>query len=108
MKLGDVFKRRLSTNRETPAVKKQEMEGELAAPSPFSIRQPWISEEVATTLSPKKLAALVRDIKTGEASAYLTLAEEMEERDGHYRSVLGSRKNAISSLEYLVESGGDD
>jgi len=107
MRIGDVF-RRLSTNREKPPVKRQEMEGELAAPSPFSIRQPWISEEVATTLSPIKLASLVRDIKTGEANAYLTLAEEMEERDGHYRSVLGSRKNAISSLEYLVESGGDD
>jgi phage gp29-like protein len=39
---------------------------------------------------------------------YLTLAEEIEERDLHYRSVLGTRKLAVAGLEPVVEAHSDD
>ncbi|MFP3490946.1 DUF935 family protein, partial [Staphylococcus sp. SIMBA_130] len=39
---------------------------------------------------------------------YLTLAEEMEEREPHYASVLGTRKRAVSGLDVVVESASDD
>ncbi len=38
---------------------------------------------------------------------YLTLAEEMEERDLHYRCELGKRKLAVSSLPANVEAASD-
>lgn len=42
------------------------------------------------------------------AHDYLTLAEEMEERDLHYASVLGTRKLAVSGLAIRIEAASDD
>ena len=36
--------------------------------------------------------------------AYLVLAEEMEEKDPHYASVLGVRKRAVSGITPIVEA----
>jgi phage gp29-like protein len=44
----------------------------------------------------------------GDATAYLELAEEMEEKDLHYLSVLGTRKRAISQLPIEVDAASDD
>lgn len=49
----------------------------------------------------------MRDAAEGDHTAYLTLAEEMEERDGHYASVLGTRKRAVSGLPVVVEAASD-
>ena len=38
--------------------------------------------------------------------AYLDLAEEMEEKEPQYLSVLGTRKRAVSQLEVSVEAAG--
>jgi hypothetical protein len=40
--------------------------------------------------------------------AYFELAEEMEEKDLHYLSVLGTRKRAVSQLPIEVEPAGED
>ena len=45
--------------------------------------------------------------RTGAPGTYLTLAEEMEEREPHYGSVLGTRKRAVSGLEPVVEAASD-
>lgn len=58
-------------------------------------------------LTPAQLTALLRDADYGNADAYLTLAEEMEERDPHYASVLSTRKRAVLGLPRLVESATD-
>lgn len=58
-------------------------------------------------LTPAQLTALLRDADYGNADAYLTLAEEMEERDPHYASVLSTRKRAVLGLPRLVESASD-
>ncbi len=68
----------------------------------------WDEESVAAGLTPYRLATILRDAASGDASAYLTLAEEMEERDPHYASVLGTRKRAISGVSRTVESASDD
>lgn len=57
--------------------------------------------------TPAQLTALLRDADYGYADAYLTLAEEMEERDPHYASVLSTRKRAVLGLPRLVESASD-
>ncbi|MDQ9547252.1 phage portal protein family protein, partial [Serratia marcescens] len=39
---------------------------------------------------------------------YFILAEEMEERDLHYSSVLRTRKLTVASIEPTVEAASDD
>jgi len=80
---------------------------ELAAPRLASIRSTW-HPSVASGLTPTRLASLLQAAADGDARDYLTLAEEMEERDLHYASVLGTRKLALASLEARVEAASDD
>ncbi|MDD5762211.1 MAG: DUF935 domain-containing protein [bacterium] len=79
---------------------------ELAAPSLAGIRQ-VMSNHPAQGLTPARLASLLRQAEYGYPIAYLELAEEMEEKDLHYRSVLGTRKLAVSGLQAVVEAASD-
>jgi phage gp29-like protein len=80
---------------------------EVAAGGLTGIRQVWHPSE-ATGLTPSRLARILDDAAQGEATAYLTLAEEMEERDLHYASVLATRKLALAGLTIRVDSLSDD
>lgn len=83
------------------------LDQEISAPSIAGIRQPWHAS-VASNLTPTRLAQILASAAEGDAHDYLTLAEEMEERDMHYASVLGTRKLALVGLEARVESATDD
>lgn len=89
-------------------IKKNRLIEEEAEPNSFSVRQPWDSSQVASVLDPETLATLVGQAINGDAHDYLTLAEEMEERDLHYRSVLGTRKHAIEALDRVIEPASDN
>lgn len=80
---------------------------ELAAPSLAGVRTVW-TDSVAAGLTPVKLAGLLRGAADGDHIDYLTLAEEMEERDLHYRGEMGKRKLAVSSLPVTVEAASDE
>lgn len=80
---------------------------EQAAARTTGIRQVW-HQSVASGLTPGRLAAILQAAAEGSAHDYLTLAEEMEERDLHYASVLGTRKLAVSGLPIRVEAASDD
>lgn len=80
---------------------------ELAAPSLTGIRQVWHGS-VASNLTPHRLARILASAAEGDAHDYLTLAEEMEERDMHYASVLGTRKLSLVGLDVRVEAADDD
>lgn len=80
---------------------------ELAAPRLASIRSAWHSS-VANDLTPTRLARVVQSAGDGYAHDYLTLAEEMEERDLHYASVLGTRKLAVTGLHVRIDAASDD
>lgn len=69
------------------------------------VRQVW-SETVAAGLTPQRLAGILLACDQGELTEFLTLAEEMEERDPHYGSVLGMRKRAISGAPVRVDPCG--
>ena len=71
-----------------------------------SVRSPH-RETVADILTPQKLASIMRRADSGDASAYLTLAQEMEERDPHYRSVLHTRKMSVSGIRPQLVLPGD-
>lgn len=83
---------------------RSEMLERLAQPSLGSVRQIQ-SGHPADGLDPIRLAGILRSAEIGDATSYLELAEQMEEKDLHYAAVLGVRKRAIRSLEMRVEPG---
>jgi len=87
-------------------VKTRELTREQAAPTLTGIRTVW-NDSYASGLTPAVLASLLRAAADGDHHAYLTLAEEMEERDLHYAAELGKRKLAVSRLPITVESYSD-
>ncbi|WP_374653110.1 DUF935 domain-containing protein [Dongia sp.] len=80
---------------------------EEAGPTITGVRR-IISGHPADGLTPHRLAHLLRAAEEGDAEGYLELAEQMEEKDPHYRSVLGTRRNQVAGLEITVEAATDD
>lgn len=78
----------------------------LAEPGMIGVRQVW-SPSVASGLTPQRLAGILRACDTGDLDQFLVLAEEMEERDMHYFSVLGTRKRVISGVVPKVVAAGE-
>jgi phage gp29-like protein len=78
----------------------------LAEPGMIGVRQTW-APSVASGLTPLRLAGILRACDMGDLDQFLVLAEEMEERDMHYASQLGTRKRAISGIEPIVKAGGE-
>ena len=89
-------------------IKRKALTQEIASASLTGVRSVWNFESIANGLTPERLATVLRDAIEGDADAYLTLAEEMEERDPHYAAVLSTRKLAVVGLEPLVEAASDD
>lgn len=79
---------------------------EIAGPSMDSPRTIQ-SAHPAQGLDPRGLARLLLAAEQGNAIAYFELAEEMEEKDLHYLSVLGTRKRQVSQLPIEVEPADD-
>jgi phage gp29-like protein len=76
---------------------------EIATPTVAGVRRTH-EERVATRLTPERLGTILRDAAEGNARAYLTLAEEMEEKYLHYASQLQTRRLAIESVDVTVSS----
>ncbi len=95
--LGKLFKR--------PS--KADLSEEISGPDIGSVRTIQ-SAHPADGLTPARLGALLREAETGDATAYLELAEQMEEKDLHYAAVLGVRKRAIRRLKLEVIAGDEN
>lgn len=89
-------------------IRKDVLTKEIASASLTGVRTIWSHGSVASGLDPDRLASILRNAAEGDHFDFLTLAEEMEERDLHYASVLGTRKRAVSGLDATVESASDD
>ena len=91
-------------------VRKRGLTREAGQPTLTGVRQVSRHESMAIGLTPRRLAAILRTAAEGDYQHddYLTLAEEMEERDPHYAAVLGVRKRAVSGLDPAVESASDE
>lgn len=87
-------------------VRRQMLTQRLAEPGITSIRSAW-SHSIATGLTPARLASILAAAADGQLDDYLILAEEMEERDPHYASVLGVRKRAVSGVAPMVKPASD-
>jgi len=79
----------------------KDLQQEIANPTLQGVRSLQY-ESLSAQMTPSKLAATIRSVCDGDALEYLTLAEEMEERDPHYRSVLSVRKGTAASLEPVI------
>jgi phage gp29-like protein len=82
---------------------------EQAAAVPYTNRHPWGDFSLLQSLTPEHLTAILNNVKRGECPAdYLELAQDIELKDLHYRSVLSTRKDAITGLEIKVVPASED
>lgn len=88
--------------------KKESLLQEAITATTTGVHQAWGVESVSASLDPAKLRTILQNAATGDIAEYLVLAEEMEEKDLHYGSVLGTRKRAVSGVPCSVEAGADD
>lgn len=88
-------------------IQTSDLKREHARASVASVRSPY-RESVASKLTPSRLARLLRDADEGDTEAFLVLADEMEERELHYRSVLNTRKLSVTGQPVTVEAAGED
>ena len=73
---------------------------EEAVPSVMGVRSIHSNFNV-TGITPVQMAAVMRSADEGDAEAYLEMAEQIEERDAHYQSVLGTRKRTVAQLSLI-------
>ncbi len=74
---------------------------QIAAESRSSIRSPF-QVFVAAGMTPEGLAILLRNAANWAPRRLMEFAQEVEERDGHYRSVLQTRKMGVLSRPWNV------
>lgn len=85
------------------------LENEIAYSVPNSNRSVWGDFSLLQNLSPTVLASILNDIKCGYIpKEYLEVASDIELKDTHYRSVLNTRKLAVTSLDIKVIATSDD
>jgi phage gp29-like protein len=81
---------------------------EVVQASTTGVFQAWSTAAVSSSLDPARLRSIMTAAASGDMVDYLTLAEEMEEKDPHYAAVLGTRKRAVSGLPVTVEAASKD
>ena len=84
---------------------------EQAAPTMAGVRNIYSVMHPSIGLTPERLTGIMQQAEFGDPYLYLELAEDMEEKDLHYLSVLGTRKNAVAQLDLIVSaasSAADD
>ena len=87
---------------------KKQLEKDIAQPTLTGVRTIW-TEQVTSGLTPSSLATILKDAsETTNAADFLKLAEEMEEKDLHYASVLATRKRAVEGIEGIIKPASDD
>lgn len=89
-------------------VDQQVMSKDIARAYTTGVRNPR-ANPVASSLTPHRLAAVLRSVIDGnDPEAYMTLAEEIEERDLHYSAQLRTRKLAVAAIAPTVEAASDE
>ena len=91
-----------------PPLRRADLSKPVAAASLTGIRQAWNVDDIAGRITPDSLAATLAACDQGDAHAYLTLAEQMEEKYLHYRALLTTRKRAVCRLPVTVTAASDD
>lgn len=82
-------------------LKARELVEETAPATLTGVRNIW-AETTTAAINPASVARILRQAALGYNYEYLGLAEEMEEREAHYGSVLGTRKRALEGIDPVV------
>jgi phage gp29-like protein len=79
---------------------------EMAGPTTMGVRRPE-GDHPSVGMTPERLATILRESIGIDPAVYLALAEEMEEKEPQYLSVLGVRKRSVSQLDITVEAASE-
>lgn len=79
---------------------------EIAAAELTGVRQP-LGGHPSDGLTPARLGTLLRAAEGSDPGEYLELAEDMEEKEPQYLTVLGVRKRAVAQLEITIEPASE-
>ena len=86
---------------DTATVSRSTLETQIAAESRNSIRSPF-QRFLVNSITPSRLGIYLRGAANWNQQQYMEFAEDVEERDPHYRSVLQTRKMAVTGLPWQV------
>jgi phage gp29-like protein len=79
---------------------------EESAPNLTGVRN-ILSDHPSRGLTPQRLTSILLEAEEGDATRYLELAEDMEEKDLNYLAQLNTRKRSIAQLQIVVEAATD-
>lgn len=85
------------------AATKSQLTKEIGGPSIGTIRSPF-ETSIAGTLTPEKLSSIIARADSGDIYDLMLLAQEIEEREPHFASVMQTRKYAIRSLTFQMKA----
>jgi len=83
------------------------LRAEESGPTLAGVRQ-IVSDHPWQGMTPRRLGAVLRAAEQGDAVAQCEVAEDIEERDLHYRAVLSTRRLQVSQLPISVEAASDE
>lgn len=87
-------------------IRKAELKRELMTPTLTGVLSSRRQYE-SSGIDPQRLALLLREAEHDDPTKYLEFAEDMEEKDPHYLSVLNTRKRQVSQLTVTVDPADD-
>lgn len=87
----------------------------IPRPTEASLKRRFVDSGASRTLwrsatgrlTPAKLSTMLRSHADGELTEFMSFAEDVEEKNEHYGSVLGTRKRAVEGVDISVQPGGD-
>jgi len=72
-----------------------------------TVRDRGSTGSILTDVTPARIVAIFREADNGLLQRQVELAEDMRERDDHVSSVDQTRRQAVASLDYVIEPGDD-
>lgn len=85
---------------------KQDLKTEIARPSQTGLRSVWQWRPLAS-MTPAKVADVLRRAAMGDAHDFLLAADDIREKDLHYRAVLQTRTLAVAGLPIVIQPCDD-
>lgn len=88
-------------------IQRDRLKVEESGPTIAGVRQ-IVSDHPWQGMTPYRLSQVLRSAEDGDATAQMEIAEEMEEKDLHYRSVLSTRRLQVSQVPITIEAASDE
>lgn len=70
-------------------------------------RSPWTSSTLVASLTPEQVTSYLAAANRGDVAQFARLCREVQDRDTHLVSVLGTRKRAVANLKWRLKPASD-